>query len=187
MEEVWENIEGFEEIYQISNLGRVKSLERNVLCRSGFQKRKERILPCIGSHGYHMVALYNNKKETCKTIHSLIAKAFIPNPDDFPCVNHINGINTDNRIENLEWCTYGENNKHAYSHLGRSAPLAGKFGKDNYKSKPVLQFTMNGEFVAEYVSARDAAKQTKSSQGRISDCCRGEKAHHLSFIWRYKQ
>lgn len=189
MEEIWKPIKGYEGLYEVSSLARVRSLDRNVKSKaslSGYSKVKGRILSQgVASNGYCMVALYRDKEQKCRTVHSLIADAFIPNPSNFPCINHINGIRTDNRIENLEWVTYSENNYHAVRELGRAAPWKGKFGKDNPHSKAVQQFTMDGELIAEYVSAKDAARKLKTSQGRISDCCRGEKAHHLGFKWKY--
>ena len=189
MEEVWKDIKGYEGLYQVSNLGRVRSLDREVKCRtssSGVSKRKGYILkPGIASNGYLMVALYNNKVQKCRTMHSLIAEAFIPNPDMLPCVNHKNGNRTDNRLENLEWVTYSENNYHAVRKLGRTSPWKGKFGKDNPHSKPVIQLSKDGKIIAEYESAKDAARKLNTSQGRISDCCRGEKKYHLGYIWKY--
>ena len=132
-----------------------------------------------------MVALYNNKVQKCRTMHSLIAEAFIPNPDMLPCVNHKNGNRTDNSLENLEWVTYSENNYHAVRKLGRTSPWKGKFGKDNPHSKPVIQLSKDGKIIAEYESAKDAARKLNTSQGRISDCCRREKKYHLGYIWKY--
>ena len=114
---------------KVSNLGRVRSLDREVKCKtsySGVSKRKGYILkPGISSNGYLMVALYNNKVQKCRTLHSLIAEAFIPNPNMLPCVNHKNGNRTDNRLENLEWVTYSENNYNAVRKLGRTSTWKG--------------------------------------------------------------
>lgn len=110
--EIWKDIVGFEGIYKISNTGRVVSLPKTKIeCgRKSGNELKEK----IGRAGYIYVALRKDKKQNNYLIHRLIAKAFIPNTNNKPCINHINSIRTDNRIENLEWCTYSENNSHAH-------------------------------------------------------------------------
>lgn len=114
MIEVWKTIDGFDGIYQVSNLGRIKSIDRLVCSFVNKHRIKRgRILkPGTTPKGYHCVNL--GKNETKKRLHRLIAEAFLPNPEQKETVNHINGIKTDNRVENLEWATYSENINHAY-------------------------------------------------------------------------
>ncbi len=114
--ENWVPIEGYENLYHISDMGNVKSLDRYIKpYRGELRFQKERILKIGLSVGYPTVNLCKNGDSFNCKIHVWVAKHFIPNPDNKPCVNHKNGIKTDNRVENLEWVTYSENTKHAFS------------------------------------------------------------------------
>ena len=140
MKEEWKDVDfmkGFENLYQVSNLGRVKSLGRKVYyVNSCYNKtnegvfRHERILK-PKTKRYAGVTLSNNTSKIYPNIHRLVALAFIPNPSNKPCVNHINGIKTDNRVENLEWVNWDENAQHAYN-TGLTKPV---YGKSNHSYK----------------------------------------------------
>ena len=109
MEEIWRDVEGFEGYYQVSNLGRVKSLERTI-----YKVIPEKILSVpLDAYGYPVVCLRaEDRKQRNFTVHRLVAKTFISNPNNYKCVNHLNENKADNHINNLEWCTYKENNNH---------------------------------------------------------------------------
>lgn len=112
----WKDIEGYEGLYSVSYCGKVRSLDRHrvgVCGRVGF--KKGRILkPGASTKGYLYVVLYKNRKQKNKAVHRLVGKAFVTNPHNYQCINHKSGIKTDNRVENIEWCTYSQNNQHAY-------------------------------------------------------------------------
>ena len=108
--EIWKDVLDYEGLYLVSSFGKVKSIK----------SKKEKILKGRDdSNGYLKVALYKTKICVQKKIHRLVALAFIDNPYNKKTVNHINGIKTDNRVENLEWCTHSENEKHSYYKLGK--------------------------------------------------------------------
>lgn len=116
MQETWKDIDDYKGLYQISNLGRVKSLNRVVIKKNGVHHPfKEKILSCeINNKGYIMVALCKNTKIKLFSVHRLVAKAFIPNPNNLSQVNHKDRNKENNHVNNLEWCTQSVNMQHAY-------------------------------------------------------------------------
>lgn len=112
--EIWKDIEGYNGCYQVSNFGNVFVRESYVQAWGGAQRKKPRILKSADNgHGYRYVTISVKNKRKNHYVHILVAKAFIPNPEEKPCVNHKNGNKKDNSVGNLEWCTYGENQAHA--------------------------------------------------------------------------
>jgi hypothetical protein len=182
--EIWKEIKGYEGLYEVSNLGNVKSLERNIVRKDGTNFYiAERILrPSKDRKGYLNIGLYKKGKSKNYKVHRLVAAAFIPNPESKLEVNHINADKADNRVKNLEWATCKENVHHAIK-----AGLITTCSANNKRSKPVAQYDENNILIATYPSMREAARQTGIYQSDISRCCNKEKNHKTAggFIWAY--
>lgn len=124
--EIWKDVDGWEGLYQVSNTGLVKSLKRKY-SKKGVSIRKLTPNP----DGYPTITFSINDKCRMRLVHRLVAIAFIPNPESKPCVNHKNGIKSDNRVDNLEWCTHQQNMEHAKT----SGLMRGVKGFKNKMSK----------------------------------------------------
>lgn len=136
MEEIWKDIEGYEGLYQVSNLGRVKSLDR--LGATGYKlKGKMRKLWYI-KQGYQRVGLNKDSHKINYLVHRLVAQAFIPNKENKPFINHKNGIKDDNGVDNLEWCTDEENQSHAIKH-GLNNNIGELSGRAKLTKQQVIQ------------------------------------------------
>ena len=139
MEEVWKDIEGYEGLYQVSNLGRVKSLSREVVGSYGRKHvLKEKIRKLISDkEGYLTVTLHKGGMRKTFKVHRLVASSFIVNSASRQFVNHLNGIKEDNKVKNLEWATSSENQKHAYDTGLKHAPFGEKHKKAKLTSREV--------------------------------------------------
>lgn len=178
--EEWRDIEGYEGLYQVSDQGRVKSLnyhmtgEERILKQSRVCKKK-----------YWRVQLYKNGRGKFYPVHRLVAQAFMPNPDNLPEINHKDENPSNNRVENLEWC----DRKYNCNYGTRNQRVAeAKRGKYNTKvSKPVAQFTKSGNFIKEYPSTMEAYRQTGINFTNICYCCMGKNYRHTAggYIWEY--
>ncbi len=194
MEEIWKDIEGYEGLYQVSNLGRVKSLERYQQNHSKLQKVEEKIkIIHIKSNGYQFVQLYKNNIMKNLHIHRLVAQAFIPNPDNKPQINHIDGNKLNNNVTNLEWCTNSENGKHAYK-LGlnrytKRRQDATIEANKKYKSKPIDQLDLQGNYIRTWLNAHEASRQLGIDRSTISQCCRGSRRNKTAggYKWRFAE
>lgn len=139
--------------------------------------------------GYANITLIKNGNKFKTVIHRLVAKAFIPNPENKPEVNHINGNKRDNRLDNLEWCTSSENRKHAFkiglakARKGKDNFFYGKRGKDNVRSRKVNQYSMDGKFIKQFDSIIAAKEETGANN--IGACCKGIYKYSGNYIWRY--
>lgn len=170
--EIWKDIKGYEGLYQVSNLDRVKRLNYN-------QTDKERIMkPIKHSSGYLQIILFKNGKMKHMYVHRLVALHFIPNPE----VNHKDENKLNNHVSNLEWCTHSYNNLYGT----RIERISNKLinGK---QSKPVLQYDLDGNLIKEWESTAECGRNSYNKSS-ISKCCRGVEHYKTAYdyIWRYK-
>ena len=188
-QEKWKDIQGYEGLYQISNLGRVKSVGNNF-------NRKEKILKhFLNKNGYTSVILSKNSKIKRFYLHRLIGIHFIPNTENKPNINHINGIKSDNKIENLEWVTQKENIKHSIDVL-KNIP---SFKNVDYKklsqlnhsdeanakrkltmskiegTKVIVYCKKTGKLIGNFKSIREASIKLKCDYGNVNRCINGIK------------
>lgn len=152
MEEIWKSVKGYEGFYEVSSLGRVRSVDRVDL--RGWRRKGKMLKPCHNNYGYEIVNLCN----TLKLVHRLVAEAFIPNPNNYPIINHKNEVKDDNRMENLEWCTYQYNVTYNDVHH-----------KSNRHRITVEQVSLNGETIARFSSLKEAERVTGIPTSHISD------------------
>lgn len=165
--EIWKDVDGFEGLYEVSNLGNVRR----------FDTKKAKV-KSLNIYGYPQVNLYKNGKAYLRRVHRLVAIAFIPNPDNLPMINHKDENPCNNVVDNLEWCDAkynvnygGGNEKRALSH-----------------SKPVLQYSLTGQLIKEWHSATEAARELGFPQSGINWCCLRKPKHNSckGYIWRFK-
>jgi len=180
MEEVWKDIPGYEGVYQVSNQGNVRSLDREVKCKNSVRFYKGRMLSqCKDDKGYYRVLLAVAGEHKSCQIHRLVASAFIPNPNNLPEVNHKDENPSNNSIENLEWCSKVYNL--AYG-TGRSRSIQSH-------RKKILQFDMNDKLVAEFEGVNVAAKAIGKPKDAtaITKCCNGKNQTAHGYKWKYKE
>ena len=183
--EVFKDVLGYEGLYQVSNYGRVKSLERKnifyCVLRKEYLERpvKEKILSFNkNNNGYLQVCLTKNGKYCTRSVHRLVAEAFISNPNNLPQVNHKDGNKENNKVDNLEWCTAKENSRHAI-----------KTGlKKKYNNKRVEQYSLDGKYIKTWNSMTEFYKENnlnlKSSGITVS--CKSKIKSAFGYLWKYE-
>ena len=167
MKEIWCPIKGYEGQYEVSDKGRVRSLKYG----------KERILkPGRNNCGYLIAGLCNNGEHKWYSVHRLVAQTFIPNPNNLPEVNHKDEDKENNSVHNLEWCS----SKYNANFGTRTQRQAEKL------SKPVLQYSLDGEFVKEWSSTIGVERNLGYLHNNISNCCNGKRKSAYGYIWKFK-
>ena len=178
--EIWKDVVGYEGLYQVSNLGRVKSYAHLVNCRGGGKRiQPSKMLTCCFDGKYYHVTLFKNNVRKVCLVHRLVASAFVDNPLCKQQINHIDGNKKNNVASNLEWVTQRENIKHAYR-IGLNTP------HDGGTSKPILAYDTNGNFVREYKSTNEAARLLNVSTGNIWSVLSGKRNRIKGLVFKYK-
>lgn len=182
IEEEWRDVKGYEGLYQVSNLGRVRTLGKIINGRNrSMRLLKEKILkPHKINGGYLQVILNCNNERKPYLIHRLVAEAFLNNPDNLPCVNHKDECKNNNIVSNLEFCTYHYNNTYG-TKLKRQSDkqINGK------KSIKVNQYTLDGVFIKTWISLAEVYRKMGFNQSHICQCCKGERCKAYNYIWKY--
>jgi len=180
--EFWKPVEGYFGLYEVSNFSRIKSLKRWINNRySGFWKDEMIITPSIHSTGYECVCLSKNGVGKNLRFHRIVAKAFLPNPENKPEVNHKNGNRTDNNLNNLEWCTSSYNQKHAYEKLGKKSWIEGIDSSKVPASKKIVC----DNFGMIFTSGKEAADAFGFHRSDLPKYCKGKLKHPHGLTFRY--
>ena len=179
----WIDIEGFENEYQINQFGEIRTLKN-----SPKLKKFDILKPQLNNrNGYVYQMLYKNGKPKLVRIHRLVAKAFIPNPNNFIQVNHIDGNKQNNNASNLEWCDQHYNMKHAYK-TGLQKPSEKQrkaiINSNKLKQKKVCQIK-DGKIINIFSGISEASRQTKISISCISRCCNLKRKSTNGYEWRF--
>lgn len=178
---MWKPIQGYEGLYDVSDSGDVRSLNYN-------HTGEPRILtPKRHSSGYNTVVLCKNSEKKNKSIHILVAQAFVDNPDGKPQVNHKDGDRQNNHADNLEWVTASENIHHSFEVLGKQSPNKGRIGKSHYAAMSVSQYSLTGQFVKRWDCISDAAREIGCSPCQIINNIKGRSKTCHGYMWRYEE
>jgi hypothetical protein len=189
--EEWRDVVGYEGLYQVSNLGNVKSLKRVVKHSSGCPKiiNEKFLKPSSAKYGHKNVVLSLNGIKKHQLVHRLVAKAFIENPNNYPCVNHKDENAKNNCIDNLEWCTVQYNN--TYGTFVQRRIQNTDFSKRSLTAKKyilsVAQMDLSGKVLKVWDSLTDAAMNTGTQISKICSCCKGQRKTSNGYMWKYKE
>lgn len=183
--EIWKDIQGYEGLYQISNLGNVKGYKKVYFCGNNTKRvLEERLIVGDIARGYRRVELWNNRRHKKYMVHRLVAQAFIPNPDNKPEIDHIDGNPLNNKVENLRWCNHKENLNNPItlkrkSDSAKGNHMTGRFGALHHNSKKVKCIETGS------VYGGIAEAERKTGIRHISSVCRGARKTAGGYHWQY--
>lgn len=177
----WKDVIGYEGLYQVSDVGVIISLGNGESTNS-LTKKPRKIIGRVGANGYIKVKLSKSGARRHTLMHRIVAEAFIPNPENKPQVNHINGIKSDNRIENLEWATAKENIRHS---IDNGLQVVHK-GAESKCSKSVRQIDLNGNIVRVWGSINEVKREKGFNSIGIIKCCKKEKRYKTAYGYRWE-
>lgn len=169
--------------YQVSDTGRVRNKKTGKILR--------KILQCTGKSDYHRYIVSLGRKLRSQKIHRLVAEALIPNPDNKPYIDHIDGNPLNNCVENLRWVTQKENVNNpntSWKQEKTQFKKGERLGKEHPRSKPVCQFDLQGNLIKEWETATQASKELRICRTHIIECCKGRYGCKTcgGYMWKYK-
>lgn len=173
MKEIWKDIKGYEGLYQISNLGNVKSLSKQIIRSNGKKQtfKEKKLKPGLSKNGYLSVSLFKNGKGKTYMIHRLVAETFIENINNYKCINHKDENKQNNIVNNLEWCTYEYNNQYN--------------DKMKHRRINVLQYTKDNKLIKKWDGLINVEKELGISRNNITSVCKGKRRYAGGYIWKY--
>ena len=176
--EIWKDVKGYEGLYQVSNHGQIRSLDRYIKYKG--REDKLRLIKgvlkpgTLNNHGYLKVSLFKDGKGETREIQRIVAENWIDNPMNKEQVNHIDGDKTNNRVENLEWVTPSENKVHSLDIL-------------NHGLAPVDQYDLSGNFIRSFKSIKEAGEVTGIARCSISNVLAGKRNRAGQYKWKRKE
>lgn len=176
--EIWKDIKNYEGLYQVSNLGKIKSIDRMVNCKDNYSKKILGRYLCFtqDKDGYLMCSLWKKNKGQTVKVHRVVCSSFKENIESKPQVNHIDGDKKNNNIENLEWVNNSENNKHAYK-IGLKKPC---------QKKAVYVYNLNMDLLFSFDNIHEASRVTNVDRSNLTKVCKGEFKQCKGLIFKYK-
>ena len=183
--EIWKSITGYENSHEISNHGRVRSIDRTIIRNNKPARLKGRILKhTLISGGYPsvMFKFYGSRYY----VHRLVAEHFIENTEDKSQINHKDGNKLNNYVDNLEWVTQSENMLHSFKHLGHKKWMLGRRGKEVYNSRAVIGTHIKTGEILELECITEGYRKYGFSPSNVCACCRGYQKTSYGYTWKYK-